>query len=133
LFDEKKCKYLLIASSIGINLLLMLNRLETYRGLRDVKYIVYKLIHRYYYTKCLISMNQMLRWNERGFLMHITGYAIFNRRHPVSLEYLGPICHWDIHNCDCRKIFVEPVNKNGTHRLPKRYWYSSPEIKAKIY
>lgn len=112
----------------------LLNRLETYRSLKDVKYEVYKFIHRKDMENVLKEFKRKYHYHagsgQQCLLMKSSGYtkvAYQFRTCPHTSYYIQNNLISEVYKIISRK------QNNAYVTLPERYWYSSPEIYPKIY
>ncbi len=110
----------------------MFNRLET-RSFKDVKFIVYKYIHSKNMENVLKEFKRKYHYHtgagQQCLLIKNSGYtkvAYQFRTRPYSVYY--------IHNHLISEVYqiISRKQNNAYVTLPERYWYSSPEINAKI-
>ncbi len=110
-------------------------RFETRRSFKDVKYEIYKCIHRK-------NMENVLKeFKSKYHYYYYTGSGqqcllIKNSGYRVAYQFRTPayasVYIWNNLTSEVYKIVSRDKN-NRKVLLPERYWYSSPEINAKIY
>lgn len=116
-----------------------IDRLESFRGLKDVKYIVYRYIHQVKLRKCFRSMFFRMEWNEekccwttRSVGRFLKGRELFNYRPLDKLIWVAYdfFIHTVVHRNDMSLYGAKSVkDKNNNYvPLPKRYKYSNNDI-----
>lgn len=93
------------------------NRLENNRGLKDVKYIVYKEIHKHKQNKVLEEYHSRYTWYTTypyGYLVRDIGFS-----YPTSKAFNFRV----IDSIEGGRFIRGPKGEPG-YLLPRNYWYS---------
>ena len=125
----------------------LVNRLESLRSFRDVKYIVYKEIHKHYLRKCFNRVKKDMHWSDKlGFIgyycAHLENWQwgpLFNRR-SIDLKHVKDLFRVHmrfIHKVVFRNGDVPIVNISRDEykahvQIPQKYLFSSI-IDARVY
>jgi len=119
-----------------------IHRINDYRGLRDVKFIIYRLIWKYRLSKAFDEMCYWMEWNDEKccwiMKQHNTNttYDSF-KEYLFNYRKLNEIIFTVINRCRFKKSHLEhfcvplPYG-DGYVVLPKRYRRTS-QISAKLY